>query len=437
MRCAWAGFAIGCFGPRGDHPPRPPSSAADAASSMEKLRKLVTEIAYTRNPDLSQLQRRLVPLLYIASSLYGTALSMRRRLYHYGLLRSHRLGVPVISVGNLSWGGNGKTPMVGFLAQWFDEIRVSPLILTRLAEYLGPRGDDASPGYAGGDEVKMLERHHVGTSVKIGVGADRAATAACFFERHGCMDYHSVCSGRLCHDLELDASSNSNKIGIVILDDGMQHWSLCRDLEIVMINGVTLWGNNQLIPLGPLRETLSALARADVAVIHNADLVSDKQLKHTELVMRQVKEDLPIYYTRLAPSYFFEVGNCLFKFPLSTIQNMVVLCFSLILETQDLEIIFLQLGPSHVDQLVFSDHHFFQKKDIEKIRERLGNLQDEFGSKPIAVVTEKDYDRDSTVLEHLLLASKFLTSCISMRIVKDNWLEQRPKKKLDHFLWIC
>ncbi|KAK9151725.1 hypothetical protein Syun_010034 [Stephania yunnanensis] len=390
-------------------------SAADAASSMEKLRKLVTEIAYTRNPDLSQLQRCLVPLLSIASSLYGTALSMRRRLYHYGLLRSRRLGVPVISVGNLSWGGNGKTPMVGFLAQWFDEIRVSPLILTR--------------GYAGGDEVKMLERHHVGTSVKIGVGADRAATAACFFEIHGYMDYHSECSGRLCHDLELDASSNSNKIGIVILDDGMQHWSLCRDLEIVMINGVTLWGNNQLIPLGPLRETLSALARADVAVIHNADLVSDKQLKHTELVMRQVKEDLPIYYTRLAPSYFFEVGNCLFKFPLSTIQNMVVLCVSAIGSASPFVKGVEKLGPSHVDQLVFSDHHFFQKKDIEKIRERLGNLQDEFGSKPIVVVTEKDYDRDPTVLE-ALGPYKVLVLCAHLQIMSSAEGNEKNFKKM-------
>ncbi|KAK9155686.1 hypothetical protein Sjap_003166 [Stephania japonica] len=385
---------------------------------MEKLRRLVTEIAYTRNPsftDLSHLQRCIVPLLSIASSLYGTALSMRRRLYRYGLLRSHRLAVPVISVGNLSWGGNGKTPMVGFLARWFDEIRVSPLILTR--------------GYAGGDEVKMLERHHVGTSVKIGVGADRAATAACFFEKQGYVDYHSMCFGRLSHDLEVDASSNSNKIGIVILDDGMQHLSLCRDMEIVMINGVTLWGNNQLIPLGPLREPLSALARADVAVIHHADLVSDKQLKHTEFVMRQVKADLPIYYTRLVPSYFIEVRNCLIKFPLSTILNKVVLCVSAIGSASPFVKGVEKLGPSRVDQLVFSDHHFFQKKDIEKIRERLVKLQDEFGFNPIVVVTEKDYDRDPTVLE-ALGPYKVLVLCVHLQIMSSTEDTEKDFKEM-------
>ncbi|KAK2639733.1 hypothetical protein Ddye_027528 [Dipteronia dyeriana] len=66
---------------------------------------------------------------------------------------------------------------------------------------------------------------------------------------------------------------NCDEIGVIILDDGMQHWSLWHDLEIVMVNGLMPWGDSQLLPLGPLREPLTTLKKADAAVIHNADLV--------------------------------------------------------------------------------------------------------------------------------------------------------------------
>ncbi|CAM8990697.1 unnamed protein product [Rhodiola kirilowii] len=97
----------------------------------------------------------MVPLLSLTSSLYGIALRLR-----------YRLPVPVISVGNLTWGGNGKTPMVEFLARLFADSGIPPLILTR--------------GYAGGDEAIMPRRHLEGTYAKIGVGANRAETANAF-----------------------------------------------------------------------------------------------------------------------------------------------------------------------------------------------------------------------------------------------------------------
>ncbi|GMP65330.1 hypothetical protein CsSME_00026168 [Camellia sinensis var. sinensis] len=106
---------------------------------MEKLRRLVNQIAYTpiseRHSNLSHLQLSLIPLLSFSSFLYKLALFLRYRLYHLGLLRQHRLQVPVISVGNLTWGGNGKTPMVEFIARWLADSRISPLILTRVLIY--------------------------------------------------------------------------------------------------------------------------------------------------------------------------------------------------------------------------------------------------------------------------------------------------------------
>ncbi|PSS06128.1 Tetraacyldisaccharide 4'-kinase precursor [Actinidia chinensis var. chinensis] len=375
--------------------------------SMEKLRRLVNQIAQTppsdRRSTLSPLQLSLIPLLSFASSLYTIALFLRCSAYHLGLRRQQRLPVPVISVGNLTWGGNGKTPMVEFIARWLADSGISPLILTR--------------GYAGGDEAKMLQRHLLGTSAKVGVGANRAAIAAGFLERYGYMDPHiGSCFGRHCSDQKRGRNSELDKIGAAILDDGMQHLSLWRDLEIVMVNGMNPWGNQQLIPLGPLREPLAALLRAGVVVVHHADLASDHKLNVIESTLRKLKESLPIFFTRMAPSYFFKVEDTSYKLPLRTVYNMVVLCVSAIgfanAFVQGIE----KIGPLHVDRLDFSDHHLFQVEDMEMISTRLQKLKAKFGSKPIVIFTEKDYYREPGILKHLD-TFEVLILCSELQIV--------------------
>ncbi|XP_057963301.1 probable tetraacyldisaccharide 4'-kinase, mitochondrial isoform X3 [Malania oleifera] len=331
---------------------------------MEKLRKLVNEIAYTSlssSHKLSPLQRSVIPFLSIASSLYRLALSLRRQLYYSGIFRRRRLPVPVISVGNLTWGGNGKTPMVESIALFLADSGISPLILTR--------------GYACGDEANMLQRHLLGTSARIGVGANRFATAACFLERYGYVDpRNGVSFDRPCIDQEVELHLNSEKVGAVILDDGMQHLSLWRDLEIAMINGLMPWGNCQLVPLGPLREPLTALERADVAVVHHADLAVEQNLKDIELMIREVNESIPIFFSRMSPSYFFTAVDINLKIPLKAVCNRVVLCVSAIGFSDAFVQGVGKIGPSFVDRLDFSDHHLFQDKDYDRDPEILKHL---------------------------------------------------------------
>ncbi|XP_040990450.1 probable tetraacyldisaccharide 4'-kinase, mitochondrial isoform X1 [Juglans microcarpa x Juglans regia] len=383
---------------------------------MEKLRVLVSEIAYARNhTKLSPLQRSLIPVLSFASSLYGLALSLRHYLYHLGIFRKHRLPVPVISVGNLTWGGNGKTPMVEFIARWLADSGISPLILTR--------------GYAGGDEARMLGRHLLGGTAKIGVGANRAAVAASYFEKYGYVDPRSSTSyQRLCLN-KVESHLNSEKVGAVILDDGMQHWSLHHDLEIVMVNGLVLWGSCHLLPLGPLREPLTALKRADVAVIHHADTVSEQGLKDAELMIREVKESLPIFYTRMTPSNFFEVSNINSKLPLGVLCNAIILCVSAIGSANAFVNAIEKIGASFVDRLDFSDHHIFQARDVDLIRRRLEELEDKFGSKPVVVVTEKDYDRDTEIFKGLH-PSKVLVLCSALEFLSQKGCTEKGFKKL-------
>ncbi|KAK4849809.1 hypothetical protein QYF36_000992 [Acer negundo] len=155
---------------------------------------------------------------------------------------------------------------------------------------------------------------------------------------------------------------NSDEICVIILDDGMQHWSLWRDLEIVMVNGLMPWGNRQLLPLGPLREPLTALKKADASVIHNADLESDQNinLKNIELGKQEIKNSLPIFFTRMAPPYLFEVGNVNSKIQLTALSNAVVLCVSAIGSANAFVQGLGKLGAYYVDRLDYSDHHVFQ-----------------------------------------------------------------------------
>lgn len=390
---------------------------------MEALKRVVHHIAYTRDfSKLSLPERTLIPLLFFTSSFYKFALSLRHQLYHLGLFRKHRLPVPVISVGNLTWGGNGKTPMVDFIALWFANSGISPLILTR--------------GYAGGDEASMLQRHLTGTSAKIGVGANRGASAASFLGRYGYIDPCSgTCFKRLCIDQQVGDDPKSNKIGAAILDDGMQHLSLWRDLEIVMVNGMIPWGNHQLLPLGPLREPLTALRRADIAVIHHADLVVEHDLKEIELLMQGIKEALPIFFTGMVPSHFFKVRNIYSKVPLRAVDNAHVLCVSAIGFANAFVQAIEKLGPCFLDRLDFSDHHLFQAKDIEMIKTRLGDLHNKFGTTPIIVVTEKDYDRDPEILERLD-PFQVLVLCSRLQFIpRDGCTEKRFKNLVKQFLF--
>ncbi|KAL0311004.1 UNVERIFIED_CONTAM: putative tetraacyldisaccharide 4'-kinase, mitochondrial [Sesamum angustifolium] len=231
---------------------------------MEKVRRAVKQIACTppsqRLSALSAFQLSLVPLLSIVSSLYSVAIRLRRHLYRFNLLQKHRLPVPVISVGNLTWGGNGKTPMVQFLARCFADDGLSPLILTR--------------GYGGADEAKMLQRQLRGTSVKIGVGANRIAIAARFLEQYGYVPW----AQKQLSEEKTDILCKLDMIGVAILDDGMQ----------VQINDI------------------DAL----------------------ESTIRKFKVSLPIFFTKMAPMHFLSCPDVSCKLSLKAVDNMTVLCLS-------------------------------------------------------------------------------------------------------------
>ncbi|MEP7186851.1 MAG: tetraacyldisaccharide 4'-kinase [Rhodanobacter sp.] len=172
------------------------------------------------------------------AALYGGVVRLRRVLYQARWLRSVRLPVPVIVVGNLSVGGTGKTPLTIALAESLQARGYRPGVVSR--GYGGSQHDplllDEAPDPARvGDEPCLIRA----TGVPVAVGRDRPAAAR----------------------LLTDAGCN-----ILIADDGLQHYALARDVEICVIDGQRRFGNQRLLPAGPLREPMSRLARVDLRV---------------------------------------------------------------------------------------------------------------------------------------------------------------------------
>lgn len=174
-------------------------------------------------------------LLWPLSLPYAAAAHLRARAYQMGILKPRRLGGTVISVGNLTVGGTGKTPMVLWIAQRLlaEGRRVG--ILTR--GYRGATEDGATE--TSSDEVRLLNAR-LGDQVALGVGANRYANGQ-----------------RLAKE----------GVEWFVLDDGFQHLQLARDVNVVLIDATNPFGGGKVLPAGGLREPRSALARADIVVI--------------------------------------------------------------------------------------------------------------------------------------------------------------------------
>jgi tetraacyldisaccharide 4'-kinase len=170
------------------------------------------------------------------SAIFGGVVLSRAALYRAGLFRSKRLAGTVISVGNLTVGGTGKTPTVLWIAEKLASEGHRPAILTR--GYRGASQADAH-GIPQSDEVALL-RERLGAEVKLGVGKDRYKSGKTL-EHHGTRWF--------------------------ILDDGFQHLRLHRDANIVLLDASDPFGGGFLLPAGRLREPRSALKRADVVVV--------------------------------------------------------------------------------------------------------------------------------------------------------------------------
>ncbi|MBI4355723.1 MAG: tetraacyldisaccharide 4'-kinase [Candidatus Omnitrophica bacterium] len=201
--------------------------------------------------------------LRVASWGYRWATQGVTVAYRRGWLSSARVDAPVISVGNLTVGGTGKTSLVAVLARRCREAGRSVAILSR--GYGGTQGDGAYPLLYRGDQITTLEGRHL--AMRNGLADEPLLLARALQDVPVLVDPRRSRSAHWAIE-RLGADC-------LILDDGFQHWRLRRDLDIVLVDATRLFGNQRLLPRGILREQPSALRRAHIIVLTKTDRVAD------------------------------------------------------------------------------------------------------------------------------------------------------------------
>jgi tetraacyldisaccharide 4'-kinase len=299
--------------------------------------------------------------------LYGLAASTRRRCYQSGLLATSRLQHPVVSVGNLTTGGTGKTPLVMYLARVFQASGFHPAILTRgyrsRAEKSQLLASDGSQALCAveecGDEAFLMAEKLRG--VPVAVGRKRNLSA------------------------QLIPGYGVDEKLVFVLDDGFQHLQLERDLNLLVLDATDPFGGGRLLPSGRLREPLSAMTRADRFVITRAHIPFDQEALETEIRLRN----------RLAPiTYFYHDAVSLVEpatgrtHSLRELAQKKVIALSGIGNPQ----VFLRdlrhYQARVAGEFLFRDHHVFSQADVD----RVWQAARQHGAEAV-VTTEKDGTR--------------------------------------------
>ncbi|TRZ96503.1 tetraacyldisaccharide 4'-kinase [bacterium] len=290
-------------------------------------------------------------ILFMLSLIYALVV---RVLSFFYLFRPLRLGPKLISVGNITWGGTGKTPLVEYICRLLSQEGRKIVILSRGYK----REKDKRIGSASavlGDEAYMLAKN-LG-DIPVIVDADRVRGANLALSR-----YHP---------------------DILVLDDGLQQWRMKKDLEIITIDAVNPFGNHRLIPRGILREPLSALKRAGIFILTKTDLVPD-----TEGLSNYLSKVNPIALIAESihqPVDLYRIGQPQERLSLTVLRGRRLGLISGISYPEGFESLIKRLGADIVLTFRFSDHYYYSKKDLEDISSRISRQGID-----TVVTTEKD-----------------------------------------------
>lgn len=292
----------------------------------ELIRRIITDKDKTLAGTL------IKPALAVLSFIYAGCVGVTRALYETHVLPSYRPKYPVISVGNITAGGVGKTPLVMFLARVLKGRGMSPVVLTRGYMVSPDSGPQAS------DEAVMMSEK---LDTPVMINPDRITAS-----RHA------------------EACGMGN---VFLLDDGFQHWRLKRSLDIVAIDATNAFGNGYLFPRGILREPLSALARADVIVLTRTDL-GQAHVADIRHVLESIRPDIPVVETVHAPSTLYDVWKDAHSADFSPLADRVAAVCAIGAPEPFAEMLRRE-GATIGKMFVFDDHHVYTQDDVRRIVE--------------------------------------------------------------------
>ena len=289
----------------------------------------------------------LKAFLLFLSFCYGGVVQIILWSYKLNIFKKHVLPRPVVSIGNMTLGGAGKTPVTALIAQFLKENKITPVILTR--GYMAGGSNES-------DEVRLLSESLSGVAVVVGQNRYKKGVEA--MEKY--------------------------RPDIFILDDGFQHWRLGRNLEVVLIDATNPFGNYRLIPRGILREPLSSLARANIFILTKINLGKD----NVALIRKQLTKINPgalIVEAIHQPVSLLDLKGKNIIHNVSFLKDKKIAAVSAIGDPDSFTKTLTQLGADVKRSFAFMDHYVYSPEDIKNVDEFCQN-----NGIAIILTTEKD-----------------------------------------------
>lgn len=300
--------------------------------------------------------------LVFLSGIYFLLTKLRNFLYNLNLLKIKKLSVFTISVGNITVGGTGKTPMVSFLAEKFQGQGKKVAILSRGYKRDSSSGIEVvsdglkikSSVRQGGDEPYLLAKNLPGVAVIVGKNRFSSGNYAI----------------------------RELKSEVLILDDGFQHRRIARNVDIVLVDSTNPFGNGQLIPRGRLREPPGELKRADILVLTRTDQAED--LETLRETLKKINSQALFLETVHRGEGWVDFKTRK-KVGLEELSGKKALALSSIGRPQAFEETLKSLGVLVVEKARFLDHYWYKKEDLRSVEEKAQAKGAEF-----ILTTQKD-----------------------------------------------
>jgi tetraacyldisaccharide 4'-kinase len=300
----------------------------------------------------------------LLESLYYLGYSTKKR---YALKGQSRLPSKVVSVGNVTLGGTGKTPAVMALAEEAKKRGIQPCILTR-----GYKGKAKGPCFVSAGKGPLLDEHQAG---------DEALLMA---EK---LQGIPVVKGKDRFKAGIFVIENLALQPLFILDDGFQHWRLYRDTDILLLDSSRPFGNRRLFPLGSLREPINAISRADFIVITKAGI--NRQRSEGDDLIKEIRHyntDAQLFFAQRNPVKFITIDDEVI--PLEWAKGKSFFGFCGIGNPQSFKETLLSMDIPLKGFMTFRDHHRYSQNDIQSIINDASRSGAEW-----TVTTEKDIMR--------------------------------------------
>lgn len=335
--------------------------------------------------------------LYPLSFLYGMGIKLRNNLFDWGILRSQSFDIPIISIGNITVGGTGKTPHTEYLIKLLQkEFKVAVL----------------SRGYKRKSKGFLL----IQQDTPVQLSGDEP-----FQMKQKFSDIYMAVDKNRCHGIEILSKEDiAPNTGVILLDDAFQHRYVQPGINILLIDYHRLICNDALLPAGRLREPATGKHRANIVIVTKCP----ENIKPMEYRILSKQLDLYPYqqlyfstlrYGQLVPLFSINKDE---NINLSSLtENDVIILFTGIASPRQM-IQYIEKSHAQIEILTFDDHHYFCKKDIEQLEKTFEAAK---GKRKLIITTEKDAAR----LQQLPFLSDIIKSNIYALPIEIEFLQNQ------------